>query len=154
MAVLLMQVCMLNVQGQSKTAVSSPPIDSITLYLVRDLAGTIPLTKDVKVAWELTRDGYKGTYAVSNLDYMTWYDLEGNYLLTLLKTAWDDRVPAIVKMEFGNSEFNACSILTYWERINTNHPDYYFEMEDRDGKTLYVWADENGNFSKVPVFMR
>lgn len=141
-------------QGTIKIAGSETGSDSITLQLVRDFGGRTPDAKNVKISWELTADGYKGTYAVSNLDYMAWYDRTGHYQETLLKTAWDDRVPAILKMELGTSEFNTCTVLTYWERINSDHPDYYLEVEDREGKTLYIWADENGNFSKLPVFRR
>jgi hypothetical protein len=137
-----------------KVARSEGASDSITLQLAKDFSGRTPDAKDIKISWELTPDGYKGTYTVSNLIYMTWYDRMGNYKETLLQTAWDDRVPNILKMEFGSSEFNTCSVLTYWERINADHPDYFLEVEDRDGKTLYIWADENGNFSKVPVFRR
>jgi hypothetical protein len=129
-------------------------LEEVKLQLSNDLNKQMPETKNSKVLWESTTYGYRATYSYSNLDYMTLYDTDGNYLETLQKTPWDDRVPAILKMELGNSEFNTSTVETYWEKIHTEHPEYYMELTDRDGKAQYIWSDENGTISVVPVFKR
>ena len=126
----------------------------ITQIMIKDLHAKNPETKDEKVLWNLTEYGYRASYTLSNLEYMTWYSREGIYLETLVKTSWDDRVPAILKMELDNSDYNTCKVITFWESINSNHENYCLELMDREGKALVVWADENGKFSKIPVFAR
>ncbi|HWA33212.1 MAG TPA: hypothetical protein VG737_03735, partial [Cyclobacteriaceae bacterium] len=82
------------------------------------------------------------------------YDKQGAYKTTLEKKPWDDRVPENIRMELYNSPYNTCSVLTFWEAIQTYHKDFYLELMDREGKSKSVWFDENGRFSEQPSFYR
>ncbi len=142
-------------QHQTKrSTVKATTAEVTSQAMISDLNAKFPDTKGSKIFWEPGPYGYKAVYTLSNLDYMTWYDKDGNYLETLLKTDWDDRVPAILKMELDGSDFNTCTVLKYWVSVNTRNDSYFLELTDRDGKSQNVWADENGKLSKIPVFVR
>jgi hypothetical protein len=128
--------------------------NSINAKLTADLNKRVPGTRNVSLNWASPRFGYYARYTIDNVEYMSLYDKQGVYKETLEKKPWDDRVPEIIRAEFGNSAYNMCSVLTFWESMQTYNKDFYLELMDRDGKSQATWVDENGRFSNQPGFFQ
>ncbi len=128
--------------------------NSIYDKLTADINKKVPETRNMDMIWRSTRLGYFTRYIVDNIEYMSLYDKQGSYKATLEKKPWDDRVPENIRMEFYNSPYNTCSVLTFWEAIQTYNKDFYLELMDKQGKSVSAWFDENGKFSDQPSFYR
>jgi hypothetical protein len=128
--------------------------NSMNARLTADLNKRIPETKNNQLTWRPTKFGFFTTFTIENIDYMSVYDKQGHYRETLEKRSWDDRVPENIRLEFGNSPYSLCSVITFWEATQTYNKDYYFELMDREGQSRYAWSDENGKFSDQPGFFR
>lgn len=142
-------------QAQQNSAIpESKEGNSFFDKLVADLNKKIPETRNIDIAWRSTRLGYFTRYTIDNIEYMSMYDKQGAYKATLEKKPWDDRIPENIRMEFYNSPYNTCSVLTFWESIQTYNKDFYLELMEKDGKSRSAWFDENGKFSEQPSFYR
>ncbi len=129
-------------------------VESIYDKLTADINKKVPQTRNMDIIWRSTRLGYFTRYTVDNIEYMSMYDKQGVYRATLEKKPWDDRIPENIRMEFYNSPYNTCSVLTFWEAIQTYNKDFYLELMEKDGKSRSVWFDENGKFTDQPGFYR
>ena len=128
--------------------------DAKVKQLTADLLAKLPAIKANKVTWVQTEYGYKALYSMGYEDHMTLYDNQSHYRESLKKTVWDNNVAPILKTEFESSEYGLFKVVTYWENISQNTDDYYFELLDPEEQPKNIWADSNGKFSIVPLFMR
>lgn len=122
--------------------------------LTSDILAKLPDIKSSKVTWISTDYGYKALFSIDYEDHMTLYDNQSKYRETLKKTVWDKNVASILKAEFESSEYGLFKVVTYWENISQDADDYYFELLDPEDQPKSIWADSNGKFSIVPLFMR
>jgi len=128
--------------------------NEISDKLTADLNKRVPETRSYSLTWASPRFGYYARYTIDNVEYMSLYDKQGVYKETLEKKPWDDRIPETIRLEFGNSAYSLCSVLTFWESMQTYNKDFYLELMDREGKSQATWVDENGKFSNQPGFYR
>jgi hypothetical protein len=154
-AVLIIAFASLNAEAQDQSVVEADKLgNSISARLTEDVNRRVPETVNVPIEWRATHYGYFTTYRVDNVDYMAVYDKRGNYKETLKKKPWDDRAPENLRLEFGNSQYSLCSVITFWEATQTYNKDFFFELMDKEGKARFAWSDENGKFTNQPSFFR
>ncbi len=103
--------------------------------------------KSQPVEWHEIRDGYYGTYTSNNQQYMTVYDMEGNYIETLKKSDWNSKSPNPLQSSFDLSTYRTQEIRSYWEVVDPNVKGYYIELSDENGKISRLWANEKGDFT-------
>lgn len=100
--------------------------------------------------WFESNDGYYTNYSQDNVEYMSRYDKQGNYVESMRKATWNDQVPTDLKTSFDKSPYKTHDVSGYWEVSDLNRKGYYMEFKDDQGKVTKVWADEKGRFSSVP----
>jgi hypothetical protein len=118
--------------------------------LSQDVYSRNAAAKDAVIVWDNTDDGYDGTYAVGDTKYMARYDMQGNYLETLVEKKWDDNVPANVRRSYDNSMYKSNKVDRFWEVNEPNRRGYYLEFKGNDGKSRRIWSDRDGKFSEEP----
>ena len=132
----------------------SPPDTEINARMAKDLINRIPEIKNTTVSWYIIGNVHSANYTIENVKYMTLYDNSGNHVETFARQAWDDRVPATIKMEWDNSAYNTFTVTGYWEGVADTGKHYYLQMMDANDTSKNVWCDENGKFSEVPFTTR
>jgi hypothetical protein len=134
---------------QNPTTLSDPTMSS---RLQTDLSGRNSQLGNNQVSWYDTGNGYYGTYNVGNTDYMVRYDKQGKYQDTMTKGNWSDPdVPSSLKSSYSKSPYKDQKVTGYWSVSDpSDRKGYYMEIQDNNGKTQRVWADENGKFSTSP----
>ena len=115
--------------------------------LQKDLYKRNSKLTDKPISWYDTGDGYYGTYANDNQNYMTRYDRQGNYVETMTKKEWNANVPSSVKTSFEGSPYKSQRVTSYWEVSDANRKGYYMELNDEKGKMSRVWSNEKGEFT-------
>ena len=138
-----------NPSVQNPTTLSDPAISG---RMQTDLSGRNSQLGNNSVRWYDTGNGYYGTYSIGDDNYMARYDKQGKYIETMTKEDWNDSdVPASLKTSFGKSNYKDQRVTGYWTLSDpTDRKGYYMELQDKNGKTSRVWADENGKFSMNP----
>ena len=126
-----------------------PPFQKIK----NELLTKMPEIQDGQISLEKTKFGFKAKFSKGFVEHLAFYNEEGIYQETLKKTPWNDAVAPIIKMEFGHSDYNLFTVVNFWENISQETDDYYFELRTPEGETQFVWADDNGKFSPVPLFI-
>lgn len=119
--------------------------------MVKDLNARNPSTLNQKIDWMSNEYGNNGMYTINNVNYMTRYDNEGNYIETYQKREWsDDATPEILKSSYSKSNYKDSNVTSYWEGSDSSKKGYYLEVTDARGKLSKVWVDDKGKFSSAP----
>ena len=140
------------VKEQSKhQIIKSVTVADINQRMMKSLSDHYPETVNGKVTWANTGFGYSATYFIDNVANLTQYNKSGDFLETFTKQAWDDRVPEIIKMEFGSSAYNTFTVIVFWEGTSDSNRHYYLEMMDKNSVSKNAWCDDNGKFSETPM---
>lgn len=122
---------------------------AMTDRLQKDLNNRNAMTANQPIMWWDGNGYYYGTYTVSNQNYMTRYDTEGNYAETLIEKEWDATVPAAVVTSFNQSPYKDYQVTSYWEVSDPNRKGYFFVLY-KDGTPARVWLSDKGKFSTTP----
>jgi|SRR5688572_29361632 hypothetical protein len=122
---------------------------SMSDRLQKDLNERNAMTANQSIEWWDGNGYYYGTYSLSNQNYITRYDTEGNYNETLIEKEWDATVPAAVVTSFNQSPYKDYQVTKYYEVSDPGKKGYYFEL-DKDGIPTRVWLNDKGKFSTMP----
>jgi hypothetical protein len=122
---------------------------SMSDRLQKDLNDRNAMTANQPITWWDGNGYYYGTYTVSNQNYLTRYDMQGNYAETLIEKEWDVTVPAAVVTSFNESPYKEYIVTRYWEVSDPNRKGYMFEL-DKDGIPTRAWLSDTGKFSTTP----
>lgn len=135
-------------------------IDEVKPEILGDAVVSDRLEKDWKkrnpkiqtetVVWYELLEGFYGTYTSNNQNYMAIYDLEGNYIQTMIKAKWNNTVPNPLRSSFDLSNYKMQEVTSFWEVSGAGKKSYYIELKDNDGTVSRVWANEKGDFSAIP----
>ncbi|CAN5253450.1 hypothetical protein BH09BAC3_BH09BAC3_19650 [soil metagenome] len=119
--------------------------------MLKDLNTRNPNTVNQKVDWVSNEYGNSGMYTVNNVNYMTRYDGDGNYIETYKKRDWNDaELPASLKSAFNSSNYKDSNVTSFWESSDYTNKGYYMELTDRSGQASKVWVDDKGKFNTTP----
>lgn len=103
------------------------------------------------VQWFDSGYGYYGTYSLNNTNYMTRYDMQGNYVETLTKRQWNENASTALQTSFNQSVYKGQQVTGYWEVTDPIRKGYYLEVNDDKGRVSRIWADDKGKFTPVPA---
>jgi hypothetical protein len=87
---------------------------------------------------------------MNDQNYMVRYDRQGNYVESLTRREWNDKVSPTTRTAFSNSTYKDQQVTGYWEVTDPGRKGSYFELSDKDGKRSRVWADDKGTFTPRP----
>jgi hypothetical protein len=119
--------------------------------MLKDLNARNSLTANQPVSWYQTGYGFYGNYAQNNVNYMTRYDAQGNYVETLRQQDWNNaNVPTTLRNAYGQSSYKDQSVTGYWSVTDPGKSGYYLELKDKNGASSRIWADGQGKFTTQP----
>jgi hypothetical protein len=106
---------------------------------------------DQQVDWVDNGNGYSGYYNLNGDDWMICYDKDVEYMETFRKDNWNDsRLPATLRKAYSQSLFKDNKVTSFWIVADTERKGYFLETVDKNGKTMSVWVDQNGEFITMP----
>ncbi len=119
--------------------------------LTEDLNNRFAFTRSAPVVWDQTEYGYDATYAEQGQEYMSRYDVNGNYVGTLKRSEWNDDVPSEVRAGYDKSRYKTYKVVSFWEMADKDSRGYYIQATDPRGAIQRIWVDQKGTVSDYPV---
>jgi hypothetical protein len=119
--------------------------------LTEDLNNRFAFTRTAPVVWDNTEYGYDATYAENGQEYMSRYDINGNYIGTLKRSQWNDDVPSEVRAGYDKSRYKTYKVVSFWEMADKDSRGYYIQATDPRGAIQRIWVDQKGTVSEYPI---